>query len=110
MGIGPGADSEPGMKRPLLIRPEAERDVAEAFDWYEGQVTGLGVEFLDAIGVVFDTIASSPGRYRKIYRDLRRALMRRFPFGVFYLESESTVTVIAVIHGRRDPKRWKNRL
>lgn len=98
------------MKRSLIVRPEAEQDLAEAFEWYENQVQGLGVDFLYAVDSVFETIASNPHLYRKIYRELRRALMRRFPYGVFYLDSETTVTVIAVFHGRRDPRRWRERI
>lgn len=98
------------MRRSLLVRPEAEQDLAEAYDWYENQVTGLGVDFLDAVDSTFETITSNPHFYRKIHRNLRRALLRRFPYGVFYLEGELTVTVIAVIHGRRDPKRWQKRI
>ncbi len=98
------------MSRTLIVRPEAERDMAEAFDWYENRVSGLGVEFLDRIDVIFQAIARNPRQFRVVYRNVRRALTRHFPYGVFYLENDTSITVLAVFHSRRDPTRWQERI
>ncbi|MFQ5632611.1 MAG: hypothetical protein ACE5I1_27905 [bacterium] len=48
--------------------------------------------------------------YLKVYKHVRRALLRRFPFGIFYFLDKSSIIVIAVYHGKRDPKSWQSRL
>jgi toxin ParE1/3/4 len=98
------------MKLPLIVRPEAERDLAEAHDWYESKVTGLGSEFLLAIDAALSSIQRTPDLYQVVYKNLRRALIRRFPFGIFYLVEESRIVVIAVMHARRHPDTWRSRL
>lgn len=97
------------MKRPILIRPEAEADIEEAFRWYEEKLSGLGADFLEFLENGVERIADSPEIYPVVYRNVRRLLIRRFPYGIFYFASESLVTILAVFHGHRDPKGWKSR-
>ena len=73
------------MSYKLIIRPEAEGDLTEQFDWYEERKQGLGYDFLTQIRSVFRDIEENPLRHAPIYRKTRRALVRRFPFKVFYL-------------------------
>jgi plasmid stabilization system protein ParE len=94
----------------LTIRPEAEGELAEAFDWYEGRVPGLGEDFLEALNTVVDSILNNPLQYPVVYRSVRRALLRRFPYQVLFIVEVDAVGVIAVFHGARDPRRWQSRL
>jgi toxin ParE1/3/4 len=98
------------MKRSLLIRPEAAAEIQEAFAWYEGQSAGLGTEFEGSLEAILDRIRDNPHQYPAVHREVRRALMRRFPYGVFYLADENQIVVLAVFHGRRDPKHWLKRI
>ena len=98
------------MSQPLIIRPEAEADLADAYDWYEERVAGLGTEFLDRVEIVLGAIAEHPELYPTILRNVRRALTRRFPYQVLYIVSETSVSVLAVFHTGRDPKHWKERI
>lgn len=93
----------------LVIRPAAAADLDEAFLWYEAQRPGLGNEFLIAVEQVFHAVLENPCRYRVVYRDTRRAHVRRFPYGVFYRPVGDDVVVVACFHGRRDPRRWVGR-
>lgn len=93
----------------IRLRPEAEQDLAESATWYEEQRQGLGQEFLDEILTMLSNIADTPLMYPNVHRNTRRALIQRFPFGVYYRVEEMTVIVVAVIHGSRNPRRWKNR-
>lgn len=97
------------MTHPLIIRPEAEQDMAEGRDWYEGQREGLGAEFLTAIDEVFDRIREMPELYAPEYKAVRRAGLRRFPYVVYYRIVTASVEVIAVQHGSRNPRRWRSR-
>jgi len=95
--------------KPVLIRPAAAADVEEAFLWYERQRRGLGEEFRAELAAALDRVAGSPGLYQVVHRRTHRALLRRFPYGVFYREYPEAVVVVAVMHVRRDPRRWKSR-
>lgn len=93
----------------LIIRPEAETDLTEAYDWYESQLAALGAEFLLVVEASLAAIQRNPKQYQVIYRRIRRALTRRFPFGVFYLTRRNTIIVLAILHAKRDPQLWQQR-
>ena len=93
----------------LRIRSDAELDLADAALWYEEQDSGLGHQFLDEILTTFSTIAETPLIYQIVHRYTRRALVHRFPFGVYYRIETGVVVVVAVMHGSRNPRHWKNR-
>jgi toxin ParE1/3/4 len=85
----------------LIIRPEAETELAQAADWYERRVPGLGVDFLGAVDTAINSILSNPLQYPAIYKNVRRALMRRFPYQVLFLIEGDAIVAIAVFHGAR---------
>ena len=93
----------------IRVRTRAREDLTEAASWYESQNPGLGSEFINEVERAFSQIADNPSGYRVIYRDTQRAMLQRFPFGIFYRISKQTVTVIAVMHSSRDPRRWMQR-
>ncbi len=97
------------MSHPLIIRPEAEADLIEGRDWYEGQRQGLGSEFLMAVDEVFDRIREHPELYAPEYKSVRRTSLTRFPYIVYYRLVGETVEVIAVQHGSRSPRGWRSR-
>lgn len=97
------------MSLPLRIRPEAAQDLEDTAAWHEEQNRGLGQEFLDEIRRSLQRIAEHPELYPSLHRNTRRALTLRFPFGVFYRVEVDFIVVVAVMHGSRDPQRWKQR-
>lgn len=97
------------MSLALRVRSEAEQDLEDAAEWYEEQRTGLGREFLDEIFRSLRQVAEHPKLYPTVHRGTHRALIRRFPFGVFYRVEAGFIIVVAVMHGSRDPRRWKQR-
>ncbi len=94
----------------LVIRPEAELDLEDAFAWYESQDPGLGSEFVRAIDTCISTIGRNPLTYRIVYQQARRALVRRFPYCLFYIVEEDMIFVIACFHSKRNPTYWQDRL
>jgi len=96
--------------REIVVWPEAERDIADAALWYEARAQGLGFDFLRLVDACLSDIRRTPGRFPVVHRDLRRALLRRFPYGVFFTSDDDTVRVIACLHVRRDPRAWGDRL
>jgi len=97
------------MSLELRIRPEAERDLEDAAEWYEKQLPGLGQDFLAEIYQCMKRIVEQPELYPLLHRNTRRALAQRFPFGVFYRLEGGLIIVFAVMHGSRDPQLWKHR-
>lgn len=93
----------------FVVRPLAEADLEEAFAWYEGRSVGLGLDFLRAADACFEGIRAAPLGYPAIYRGARRALLRRFPYGVFYVTDGSQTEVLACVHTRQHPRRWRRR-
>src|SRR3972149_1530585 len=97
------------MKLKIVFRPEAEAELKEAYQWYENQRKGLGSDFLLCIEAAISSIQRNPEIYPVVYKNVRRALIRRFPYGIFYLIKPEQVVVIAIFHAYRDPKHWQFR-
>jgi toxin ParE1/3/4 len=97
------------MNRTLIIRPEAEAELARAFEWYESRIPGLGLDFIRAVEDLFISILRNPLMYPVVYKTIRRALARKFPYEAFFLVEPETVVIIAVFHAKRDPQSWQER-
>ncbi|TAJ91807.1 MAG: type II toxin-antitoxin system RelE/ParE family toxin [Gammaproteobacteria bacterium] len=93
----------------IQLREEADRDITSAASWYEQQRPGLGHEFLDDVLTATRSIADQPLLYPIVHRNARRALMPRFPFGIYYRVEHSYIVIVAVMHGSRHPRRWQGR-
>lgn len=93
----------------LILRPAARAEFDEAFDWYEAQQPGLGVTFAARIHEVFDRVTATPGWYPVIFGDVRRAVVSRSPYVIFYRVQPQRIVVLAVFHGSRDPRIWQSR-
>ena len=81
-----------------------------AKDWYDAQRVGLGDEFLECVEEVFDRLRQVPGAHAAVHGDVRRALVRRFPYVVYYRIDDDLVTVLAIMHSHRDPAAWQGRV
>ena len=96
--------------RQIIVRPEAEQEVQQAFDWYQEQSEGLGLEFLRAIEVCLSGVARNPFAFTVAkVPNVRRALVRRFPYALFYLVDDEAIVVIAVFNIKRQPIDWTKR-
>lgn len=97
------------MNYEVRLREEADRDLTEAALWYELHGSGLGYQFLDEVLRALALIADRPFMYPVVWRETRRALLYRFPFGVFFRVRKDVIVVIAVMHGTRHPRNWRKR-
>lgn len=93
----------------LVVREAAEADIAEAARWYEQRSPGLGSEFLRAVDVALAEIVRMPERYPIVRGRARRALVRRFPYAVYFVAGPELTSVFACLHARRDPRHWRER-
>ena len=67
------------MRQELILRPDAEAELTEAFEWYKARVPGLGLEFIRSVDSILNSISRNPLSYPIVYKTIRRALTRKFP-------------------------------
>ena len=94
------------MSAALFLRAEAKADLREAFAWYQARRVGLGFEFLRTVRVALATIERSPSVFPFAVDDVRKAPLPRFPYVVYFVVLPAGISVLAVIHERRHPRRW----
>jgi len=93
----------------LVLRPQAEAELLDARDWYEDQRPGLGAAFTTEVEMVLARIVQTPLTYPRVQGNIRRALVRRFPYVIYYHAMSDEIVVLGFIHGRRHPRRWQSR-
>jgi plasmid stabilization system protein ParE len=98
------------MSQRLTLRSAARTDVAQAAHWYEAQRSELGIEFLNELDRLLACVAENPLQFPETEVGVRRGLLRRFPFGVYFLTRADRIEVIVVLHLHRKPGIWKGRV
>ena len=94
----------------LIYHPDAEAELIEAAQFYERRVSTLGAQFLDAVDQAVRTIIDAPERWRVIDAEVRRYLMPRFPYAIYYSVTTGHIRILALKHHRRHPDYWRYRL
>jgi len=94
------------------FHPEAETEFVTAIQYYEEQERELGLDFSMEVYKSVTRILANPESWTKVSNSIRRILVQRFPFGVLYHYNSETdhVFIVAVMHLRREPGYWKERL
>jgi len=87
----------------------ARQELDDAYEWYEREVRGLGVEFLDEIDQAVHRIKAFPESCEVLTGDMRRARLVRFPYGLIYGVDGEWIVIIAVAHLHREPFYWIDR-
>lgn len=95
--------------KPLVLHPDAEAELHSTARFYEQQVAGLGVEFLEEVRHCLRKIESTPESWPVAFGRFRRVLARRFPYTIHYEELSDRISVLAVAHQKRRPGYWRNR-
>ena len=98
------------MSYAILLTSDAEADLADAMDWYRVIDAGLEKEFLRAVNASLSSISRNPAQYPLVIQQVRRALLSKFPYGVFYFVYGDVVVVFACFHNRRKPEDWQARI
>jgi plasmid stabilization system protein ParE len=93
----------------VLLEPEAEAEYLEAQHWYASRSSRVAEAFQASVRTVLEAIESSPARFPIALADIRKAKVPHFPYVVYFVPLSEVTTVIAIIHGRRDPRRWQER-
>jgi toxin ParE1/3/4 len=93
----------------VSLTPEAEADIEEAHLWYAERGMGLAEDFRRSLDQCIATIVGYPEGFPVVHRSVRRALLRRFPYCIFYVLEPERAIVIGCVHARRDPRAWQVR-
>jgi toxin ParE1/3/4 len=93
----------------VIFTQAARAELIEAQDWYEGEATGLGRRFRQAVDDLMERMSDSPRQFPIVFKNVRRALLRSFPYSLFFVVEGDDLTVIACFHASRDPSHWQKR-
>ncbi|MBI4685677.1 MAG: type II toxin-antitoxin system RelE/ParE family toxin [Nitrospirae bacterium] len=96
--------------KPVVFLPEAEQEMFEAAKYYESQATDLGIDFLSETERAVNSVAELPITWPVVEGELRRRLVKKFPFGILYRIEPEEIVIVAVAHLRRKPGYWRERI
>ena len=91
---------------PVIYRTAAEIELKEAYQWYEEREPGLGREFIRCVEASIQLIRRHPEIFPVTHKNIRQAVIRRFPYSIFYFSTNNTITVLSVFHASRQPRLW----
>jgi plasmid stabilization system protein ParE len=94
--------------RRLVVRKQAEIEIAAAIDWYQKQNPVAAQNFATAVEHVLKAIQENPFHYQVIEAEIRRAVMSTFPYRLIYLVTDTDVAVISCLRTSRDPEAWRD--
>lgn len=104
MGRRPRAARDDRVTRAIVVRPAAAAEFAQAVTYYQG--VGHGERFRAELDRVVDRLRALPESAPMVMPEVRRALLRRYPYALFYVIEPLRLVVLAVLHQRASPSRW----
>jgi plasmid stabilization system protein ParE len=93
----------------LIFTQAARVELIDAQDWYESEAPGLGRRFRAALDALVERMSANPRQFPVVFKNVRRALLRRFPYSLFFVIEDKALIVIACFHGSRDPAQCQAR-
>jgi plasmid stabilization system protein ParE len=96
--------------RNVSLHPEAVAEAKAATQWYRERSVSAADAYLAEMDLAVDAIAENPDMWPRYVHGTRRYIFHRFPFYLVYREKEGNIEIIAVVHGRRKPGYWRNRM
>lgn len=93
----------------LRLSSAAQRDLLEAQAWYSEQGVGLDLSFREDLDRLLDRIRAFPAGFPIVYKAIRRANLRQFPYSIFYVQRRDHLFVLGIVHHARSPRHWMRR-
>lgn len=91
------------MKYIVSVRKNAEKDIEDAYNWYEDTLKGLGEAFLKDLERCYLRLENSATSFSNINNDLRQVSLRKFPFVLVFEIRKNRVIVYSVFHTSKNP-------
>jgi plasmid stabilization system protein ParE len=96
--------------KPYRFLAEARAEFLEQVEYFDEQELGLGARFIDDVDSAVRTIREYPESGAPVSRDVRKKVLREFPFSLFYVPTAEEVVIVAVAAHRRRPRYWRSRI
>lgn len=90
----------------VAFLPGAQAELEEAVLWYAEREPGLESEFIRSVDASLQAIRRQPELFPVAHKNIRRALIRRFPYSIFYFQDNETLIILSIFHSSREPKKW----
>ena len=97
------------MSRVVRFGSDAQNDVGQAVAWYGEERAALALAFAESLDALIARVCETPLQFPAVRGEIRRALLGRFPYGVFFTTTTESINVLAVLHLHRHPDLWKKR-
>ncbi len=94
----------------ILFHELAGKEFLEARDYYDDLIYGLGKCFINEVERCLSIIKTNPAAYPVIKKGIRKAVVMKFPYSILYKVEYENILILAVMHQKRKPKYWFNRL
>jgi len=94
----------------VIFTQAARAELLDAQDWYEAEIPGLGRRFRAEIDNTAQRIADNPRQFPVLFKNLRRARVKKFPYALFFSIEDDALIVVACFHCSRDPRHWQKRV
>ena len=94
----------------IQVSDNAKEDLRNSAKYYEAKQVNLGHDFLDNVDDVLERIKENPKQFPIIYKETRKALIKRFPFQVLFVIRNIEIIVFAIFHSSQNPNKWKTRI
>ena len=91
----------------LKISPFAEEDLKESIGYYNEQQERLGDDFVESIITTLEHIKKNTEQYPKEYKEMRKAVVSRFPFNIFFVFDSAVAYILGIFHSSRNPREIK---
>ena len=98
------------MNLPVRFLREARSEFRDAVEWYEDRQVGLGLTFISRVRDVLNSVSADSERHAVVYLDVRKAVVRNFPYVVLYRADGAEILIVSIFHTSREPRAWKSRL
>jgi plasmid stabilization system protein ParE len=92
------------------FHPGAAEEYLASCRYYAEFGGKLGEAFSQSVEAAIHQIVAQPTAWREVEEDVRRHLLTRFPFGIYYTIEDGYVLIVAVMHMKRRPGYWRDRL
>ncbi len=92
------------------FHPDALLEADQTAYFYEEQKCGLGKRFIESLTDAINRIRRNPRLYPKVFNNIQKCRILRFPYGIIYRDKDDSIEIIAVMHFKRKPDYWKHRL
>ena len=97
------------MKKIRLLSP-AEIEMFDAAAYYEARVPKLGADFISTMEIAVSDLSEDPDKWPVIGKGIRRRILPRFPYSILYKIDPDEIIIVAIMHQKRRPNYWINRL